>query len=137
MTTLGPETRLLIAKLATQMIPRSSEMPGASDIALAQAPLDRVLRHRPDLADFLEALPEIGSDEPSEEYLHRLKIKNPPACHALLQAVLGAYYMHPEVKRRLGYQGQQALTLPRGGFGGEELLEQVMNMPPRFRDPTS
>lgn len=33
--------------------------------------------------------------------------------------VCGAYYLHPTVKAALGYHGQEALTLPRGGFGAE------------------
>ena len=42
MSTLGPDRRAFIAPLAEAMIPRSQGMPGASDIALVHAPLDRV-----------------------------------------------------------------------------------------------
>jgi hypothetical protein len=49
--------------------------------------------------------------------------------------VVGAYTLDPAVKRRLRYDGQRALTLPRGGFGGEDLLLLMMESSPRFRDP--
>lgn len=137
MTTIGPETRRLIAILADVMIPRTPAMPGAHDIALADAPLDRVLKHRPDLAPMLDALAQLAPDETVEVYLARLDTAEAMLYQALQQAVLGAYYMHPEVKRRLGYHGQQALTLPRGGFGGEELIESMMSQSPRYRNPAS
>ncbi|MFO1171362.1 MAG: hypothetical protein U1E49_10385 [Hyphomicrobiaceae bacterium] len=137
MTAIGLETRRAIAMLADVMIPRTSAMPGAHDIALADAPLDRVLKHRPDLAPMLDALPELGPNETVEAYLTRLDTAEGRLYQALLQAVLGAYYMHPEVKRRLGYHGQQAVTLPRGGFGGEELIESMMSQSPRYRNPAS
>lgn len=136
MSTLGPDRRAFIAPLAEAMIPRSQGMPGASDIALVNAPLDRVLKHRPDLATSLDTLPDAADDESAEAYLARLEERTPNAYQALLQAVLGAYYMHPEVKRCLGYQGQQAQTLPRGGFGGEDLIEPLLGQRPRYRDPS-
>lgn len=133
MSTLGPELRAFVASLAECMIPRSPTMPGAVELSLAHAPLDRVVKHRPDLAMALDALPDLAAGESATDYLVRIEEQAPHSYQALLQAVLGAYYMHPEVKRRLGYHGQQAMTLPRGGFGGEELVEQVMSSPPRFR----
>lgn len=136
MTLLDPEARQRIATLAERMVPRSQDMPGASDLALAEALLDRVLEHRPDLRHHLEALPDLGTASSADVYLSRLEVQDPSSYQALLQAVLGAYYLHPEVKRRLGYYGQQAMTLPRGDFGGAELLEQMMSKPPRFRDPS-
>lgn len=137
MTTIGPEIRRIVGVLAETMIPRTAEMPGAHDIALSDAPLDRVLKHRPDLAPMLDALPELAPHETAAAYLAKLEAQQASRYQALLQAVLGAYYMHPEVKRRLGYAGQQALTLPRGGFGGEDLIEAVLEQPPRYRDPAS
>lgn len=135
MSTLGPERRAFVAWLAERMIPRSPTMPGAADLSLAHVPLDRVLKHRPDLTAALDALPDRNQGETVDAYLSRLETQAAGAYLALLQAVLGAYYMHPEVKRRLGYHGQQALTLPRGGFGCEELLELVLSQPPRYRGP--
>ncbi|MEZ5924300.1 MAG: hypothetical protein R3D57_07925 [Hyphomicrobiaceae bacterium] len=135
MTTLEPEIRRLIAWLAKHMIPPSDTMPGANQIDLAEAPLNLVLKYRPDLASRLCSLPAVHPGDDCKAYLRLLEARQPVLYQALLHAILGAYYMHPEVKRRLGYHGQQALTLPRGGFGGEELIEQLLSQPPRYRDP--
>lgn len=137
MITIGPETRRLISTLAEVMIPRAQEMPSAHDIALAEAPLDRVLKRRPDLAVTLDLLADMEMAETSESFLLQLETSHSQLYQALLQAVLGSYYTHPEVKRRLGYFGQQALTLPRGGFGGEELMEHMLSQPPRYRNPAT
>ena len=67
--------------------------------------------------------------------IERLAAEHPRAFSALLQVVIGAYTLDPEVRRRLRYDGQQALTLPRGGFGGEDLLLTPLEGPPRYRDP--
>lgn len=134
---LSADARTRIAGLADAIVPRSAEMPSASDVDLAGEPLDKALKARPDLVAMLERLPEREPQQAPAAYLDDTARSDAAAHDALLQAVLGAYYMHPEVKRRLGYHGQQALTLPRGGFGGEELIEQVMSSPPRYRRPVS
>ena len=47
--------------------------------------------------------------------------------YALMMTVLAAaYVMDDEVMRALGYDGQQALTPSRGGFGCEELVLETM-----------
>lgn len=47
----------------------------------------------------------------------------------------GAYYLSPEVRKRIGYPGQQAQMLPREGIGVEDLLEGMLDAPKRFRHP--
>ncbi len=135
MTSLSPGKRQLIARFADTLVPATAAMPAASELDLAAAPLDRVLGYRPDLVIHLEALPDLPAGLDCAAYLNALQQEHLPLFDALLQAVLGAYTIHPEVKRRLGYQGQQALSLPKGGFGGEDLLEAMMARPPSFRVP--
>lgn len=134
---LDAKTRHLVAELADALVPRTATMPSASDIGLMAGPLDLVFRSRPDLVPALERLPPLLSGEAASGYLLSLEREHTPEYEALLQAVLGAYYMHPGIKQRLGYYGQQAQSLPRGGFGGEELLEEMLAQPPRYRDPSS
>ena len=130
---LSPAQRARLAEVAAALVPPGATMPGAADIALARegGPIERVLRVRPDLAVPLAA----ALDAACGLSVEQLAAERPDAVRVLLQVVIGAYYLDPEVKRRLGYDGQQALTLPRGGFGGEDLLALMMESPPRYRDP--
>ena len=48
--------------------------------------------------------------------------------------VAGGYYMHDQVRRLLGYAGQEALTLSRGGFGGEDLIDPMLARGPIYRE---
>ena len=110
-------------------------MPSAGDIDLANAPLDKVLRARPDLLEPLcRLLDSFGSDA-MEIAVPSLERDEPQAFEMLMQVVAGAYYMDAHVRSLLGYDGQRALTLPRSGFGAEELLMEMMESPPRYRDP--
>jgi choline dehydrogenase-like flavoprotein len=134
---LTPERRGRLSALAAVLIPAAGGMPGASDIALLREAglVDRVLALRPDLVGPLAAaLDAAGTVEPRAA-IERLEAERPDAFSALLQVLVGAYYLDPEVKRRLGYHGQQALTPPRGGFGAEDLALAQMERPPRYRDP--
>jgi len=49
--------------------------------------------------------------------------------------VAAAASPHEDVRALLGYDGQQAQTLSRGGFGAEELVLKLMEQPKRYRDP--
>ena len=95
----------------------------------------RVLALRPDLAGapdrILAALPEaFGPDD-----IEAFAAADPPGFEALLELVFGAYFLSPAVRRAIGYDGQQALSLPRDGFGAEEEAVAMMAAAPRWRDP--
>jgi hypothetical protein len=137
------ERRTTLARLADAIAPAAAGMPSASDISLARESglIDRVLALRPDLARRLPALLDALLDAPAgaepDAALARLQADDPAGLDALMQAVAGAYYLDGQVKRRIGYRGQEALTLDRGGFGGEDLLLAMMERPPRWRDPAA
>ncbi len=65
--------------------------------------------------------------------LAALEREEPKAFDVVFQLVAGAYYLDQDVKRRLSYDGQQPQSLPRAGFGGEDLLETMMAAPKRYR----
>ncbi len=127
---MTPEQRRTFAALADVLVPAAHGMPAASDMGLADAPLDRVLRARADLAGPLRALlDEVAGQDPE-----RVVVGADPARLELLLLVAGgAYTTEPRVKALLGYPGQQARTLPRAGFGAEDLAMAMMDQPPRWR----
>lgn len=117
--------RATFAALADLLIPAAHGMPAASAIGLSGAPLDRVLRARPDLeaplCSALDALPK-GLDGAT------------PAQLDLLLLVAGcAYTADPRIKALLGYPGQDGRSLPRAGFGAEDLAMVMMERPPMWR----
>ncbi|RFC65663.1 hypothetical protein DY251_16610 [Mesorhizobium denitrificans] len=131
--TLDAEHRAQLSVIADKILPRTNEMPSASDIDLANAPLDKVLRSRPDLVQpLIRTLSSLGSSI-DEADLHLMQSNAPQVFETLFQVIAGAYYMDARVRRLLGYDGQRALSLPRAGFGAEELLMEMMETPPRYR----
>ncbi len=124
---LSQSRRAALAAVADFLVPRTERMPGAGDLGLF-APgglADRVLAYRPDLAVALDSLLDTPLPPPAG--------MSPAALSILMQVVAGAYYLHPEVKRLIGYAGQEAQSLGRGGIGGEDLLARMMERPPRWR----
>lgn len=130
---LSPARRGVLTRLADLIVPACGELPAAGTLDLGGAPIDRLLRLRPDLLPPLRVLLEECAALPPADLPTWLDALSPTAMAVLLQVVAGAYYLQPEVRRLIGYPGQEALTLPRDGFGGEELLMAMMQSPPRFR----
>ncbi len=121
-----------LAALADLVAPAAHGMPAASEIDLCRegGPVDRVLALHPDLlAPLAEAL-EAAADGAA---LSRLEAERPAAYAALLETVAGAYYLDGTVRRRLGYRGQEALSLDKGRIGAEDALERMMARPPFWR----
>lgn len=130
---MTPEQRKTLARLADVLIPASGHMPAASAVGVAGNQLDLVLRSRPDLA---EALPPILDHVAGREPLESIKLlerRRPEDLLLLLQAVAGGYYMHDEIRRLLGYAGQEAFTLSRGSFDGADLIDPMLERRPTYR----
>lgn len=129
---MTPAQRATLSALADVLIPAAHGMPAASGIGLAGAPLDRALRARPDLVAPLGALLDrLAGQDPGDA----VRALAPGELDLLFVAVAGAYTLDPAVRSLLGYPGQGARTLPRAGFGAEELAAAMMEAPPRWRDP--
>lgn len=130
---MTPEHRGILAGLADILIPASGEMPAASTVDVAGRQIDLVFRSRPDLAVALPPILDRVSGREPIEAIRSLERQRPDEFMQLLQAVAGGYYMHDEVRRLLGYAGQEALTLSRGSFDGEDLIGPMLEHPPTYR----
>lgn len=130
---LGPLRRATLRALADVVVPQRGAMPSGSAIGLEGEPVDRVLRARPDLVMPLAGLLDRLAGQEAASAVSDLPDRDPAGFSVLMQAVAGAYFMHERVRAALGYFGQEAITLDRGGFGGEDLLERAMDRPPRYR----
>ena len=126
---LSSRHRQQAAKIAALALPGGYGQPSASEIKIEFQPLEQALKSRMDLLPrFIEIL-EL-ENEVSEEFLQDLAESD----FAILMTLLcAAYLMDSRVKNSLGYDGQQALTPNRGGFGAEELVMELLEKPKRFR----
>ncbi|MFO1149464.1 MAG: hypothetical protein U1E62_13895 [Alsobacter sp.] len=83
------------------------------------------------LAAMLEALPpHFGAED-----VAAFEKAQPEPFGRVLEVVIGAYTLSVAVRRALGYEGQRALSLPRDGFGAEDLAILQMKRQARWRDP--
>ncbi len=109
-------------------------VPGAAGVDVAGRLLDRVLDAAPRLAAPLVAvLDEVAHEAPAAA-VPWLERERPKGFELILLTVAASYLLDPGVRRRLGYPGQEAAGLPRGGeVAGEALLEPVLLRGPRWR----
>ena len=112
--------RGLFVAVAEVVLPGNERQPSAADVDIGGPPLDRLLSSRPDLESQLASiLMDFVAEEFStpEEFVESL---NPSDLRILVTALCGAYFLIDEVQQSVDYAGQQALTLDRGGLGGEQ-----------------
>lgn len=107
---LSSEERALLKELAEIVVPRWAHMPSASEIGLCGEPLDRALASRPDLiVPLRDLLAEIHVQQAGTA-IRRLAEERPAALGTLMQAIAGAYYMHPAVRAALGGYRQRQIS---------------------------
>lgn len=140
---LTPGRRKTLARLADVLVPASDGMPSASAVGVADAGVDLVLDSRPDLKDVLARLLDAVEGEAPHAAVARLEgeAPDPVRFEALLVVVFGAYYMAPEVRRRIGYPGQEArpvdVLADLAAYISEGLLDPVVERGPVYREPGS
>lgn len=108
---MNAEQRAALARLADELIPAADGMPSASQAGVAGELLDEVLRLRPDVAEPLGAvLDRLGSLEAGVA-IAGLRDGDPDGFFVLTEVVAGGYFLSPEVRRSIGYPGQQAVPI--------------------------
>jgi hypothetical protein len=133
---VDPEVRDRLRRFADVLIPAADGMPAASEVGVADARLDRVLAVRPDLAAPLaRAVAEVDPED-HEGSLERLRAADLAAHEALLLAVVGGYYTDADVRRRIGYDGQQPIEVRPEiipNYVEEGLIEPLLERGPIYR----
>jgi choline dehydrogenase-like flavoprotein len=119
---LDARQRSRFAALADQMIPPAAGHPAPSAVGASGPLLDRALACRPDLVEPLRRGLVVGPGLGAEALLDRLDGVDPPAARALRTCVAGSYYMAPEVRSAIGYDGQEAAPVPP--FAYPEYLDE-------------
>lgn len=122
--------RQTFAALADVLIPAAEGMPAASQVDLQGAPLDLVLELRPDLHEALFRALDFAAGKDAAEVLQQLNRDDHSAIGALGAVASAAYYMQPEVWRRLGYPGQTsrpAAPEEENDYMHDDLLKPVID----------
>jgi hypothetical protein len=117
----------LFAAAADLLIPAGDGMPSASEAGVAQPGLHAVLESRPELEPVLASLLRPARGQNAKEFLAHLKNSDAAGFGAFAEAVAGAYFMNPEVRTALGYNGQKALPIDEQEQIDPRLLEPVLD----------
>ncbi|WP_416899151.1 MAG: hypothetical protein ACMVY4_05350 [Minwuia sp.] len=95
--------RAAFARIADALIPAVQGMPSFSQSDADPVHLDRVLTLRPELLAPLQAALEKAAAGMDAEALNR---DHPEAIGVIGLVASSAYYLSPDIRRRLGYPGQ-------------------------------
>lgn len=133
---LTSHQREIFRQVSGLFLPGWQDMPDAAHLEIEMTQLDQALQTRPKALDhFVQILDGLMPPVDANQ-ITSLQEASPQGFHLLKTFVCGAYYLHPAVKDALGYSGQQSISLPKGGFGGEELVIKMMKQPKRYRNVT-
>jgi hypothetical protein len=135
-TSLGETDRAVLAAMADLLIPSGDGMPSASDAGVASRWLDEVLNVRPDFGPPLVALIDHARGSDPAEALARLRSSDPAGFGVLAEVVAGAYFLNPEVRKAIGYGGQQEVPIvPESppDYEQDGLLASVVARGPIYR----
>lgn len=135
---LTSDMRKRFARIADELVPPHEKMPAPSEIDISGKQLDAVLASRPDLrADLVRVLARPDEIAAAVELMDEMKRTDPAGHEAVTLAVIGGYYMHDEVKRRLGYPGQTSQPVAANLFPAyvdEGLLDPLVERGSIYRD---
>jgi hypothetical protein len=129
--------REALRAFADTLIPGGDGLPSASEADVHGKWIDRTLRARPDLAEFVLAV--VGRGGEPEAELERLREADRVTFDAFTTAVSAAYFMNPRVRKLLGYPGTAPKRKPaypdEADFylHGGKLLQPVLERGPIYR----
>lgn len=125
---LTRDERSRLAEILKILIPGGEGMPSAVGCGVHNRWIDEALRVRPELrGDLDEVLATTSAEaEPVETGLRSFAETRPDAFARFGSLLAGAYYMDDDVRRALGYPGQEARALTDETDSYLELLERVV-----------
>ena len=126
--------RSTLARLADILVAEGHGMPAASAAGVAGGLLDRCLDAAPVLAEPLAALLDEAPADGLDAFVRRLAEHRPEDFAVLSTAMVGAYYLSDEVRRLVGYPGQQPIALSVAAEPEYlDMLERVYDRHPGYR----
>jgi hypothetical protein len=134
---LTPSDREIYAALADELIPPHEGLPSASAARVATDGIDRVLSARPDLLTAVLTMIDAAEGGDPAATLATVRERKPPVWQQFGLATAGAYLSSEDVRRRIGYPGQETASF-RADQEPEylDMLSRVVERGPIFRDVT-
>ncbi|MYH95957.1 MAG: hypothetical protein F4129_05535 [Acidimicrobiia bacterium] len=127
--------RLTLAQLADILVAEGLGMPAASAVGVADGLLDRCLDAAPALAEPLKALLDEAQHSEPDAFARQLAEHRPDDFTVLSTAVVGAYFLSAQVRRLIGYPGQQPSPLSVAGEPDYlDMLERVYERHPGHQE---
>jgi hypothetical protein len=137
---IADENLDVFARLADLIIPHGEEMPSATEADVASVWIHRVLGLRADLRpDLMRALQKARNAD-SLDALKQALAEDRAAFVALTMMVANAYYLNPEVRRRIGYDGHNAHPFDAdetAEYAANGMLDRVLARGPIYRSTPS
>lgn len=132
---LTASQRAVLSRLADVLVAEGRGMPAASAVGVAGELLDRCLEAAPVLAGPLPALLDEAPSGTLDSYVRHLAADRPDDFAVLSVAVVGAYYLSPEVRDLIGYPGQEPNPVSVAGEPDYlDMLERVYERHPGYRE---
>ena len=132
---LSASQRTVLSRLADVLVAEGRGMPAASAVGVAGDLLDRCLEAAPVLAEPLLTLLDEAPRGAPDSYVRHLAADRPDDFAVLSTAVVGSYYLSPEVRDLIGYPGQEPSPLSVAGEPDYlEMLERVYERHPGYRE---
>jgi len=128
---IGEATRARLVPVADLIAPAGDDLPAASAIDTCGKWLDRILVADPALAAPVTALAACATWAD----LEALRERDEATFEAGAWAILATYYLHPRVRRRMGYPGQGPSPILEGepeAYLPLDLLQRVRDRGPIY-----
>jgi hypothetical protein len=136
---LNDAEREILAAIAGRLIPAAHGMPSAADVVTDER-LRFVLNARPDLLGPLRQALRDGLGADPQGRLDTLGRDEPSTLYALQLVIVGAYYTDHDVRDRIGYPGQVAITVRSWEYPAyleDGLIDAVLARGQVWRDPAT
>lgn len=136
MTSFDDNDRAALGQLADLLIPAAAGMPSATEVDVQGKWMDRATGARPELVSLLRPAIDAVLAADAERALAELKANDMDALETFMNTIAACYYMHPGVRKRIGYSGQDALPISEGEaeyYLSDDLLGPVLARGPIYR----
>lgn len=128
--------RRTLDRLADELIAAGAGKPSASEAGVSGELLDRALAVVPAWREPLSAILDEAEGCDPHRFVRELEADRPEDFAVLSTAVMGAYFLNPQVREIIGYPGQEASPLSLAAvpeYVENGMLERVYERHPGFR----
>lgn len=117
---LTDDERAVFGPRADVLIPHAENMPSATEVGVHTEWIDHALAARPDLVNAFRLALQIGQADDPEGAVEALHGEKAELFDAFSVLTAGAYLMNPQVRKLIGYPGQESRPV-----SGDDMPEYI------------